>query len=131
VRSCSEPPPKSPILGDFELNDGSKSPRMGDLGGERKALCYFSNVLLDHGMKNRLRYPLAYVRGGDRGEPDSRKFLPFIQNPEHYFAGNKDLTTFFTCHSTRLIRARIAFTPIATSRCPIKNFCSKLEALLH
>jgi hypothetical protein len=45
-RSCPEQPPKSPILGDFELFLNSKSSRMGDLGGECKALRYFSNILL-------------------------------------------------------------------------------------
>jgi hypothetical protein len=37
-----------PILGDFESRNGLKSPRMGNLGGKRKALCYFSNILLGY-----------------------------------------------------------------------------------
>gem|GEM_PF-4160346 len=44
-RTSSEPPPKSPILGDFASRNRLKSPRMGDLGGKRKALGYFSNIL--------------------------------------------------------------------------------------
>jgi hypothetical protein len=55
-RSFPEQPPKSPILGDFEIRNGSKSPRMGDLGGERKALRYFSTIVLQ------LLKPLSQTR---------------------------------------------------------------------
>jgi hypothetical protein len=37
-RLLSDPPPKSPILGDFEEGLVRKSPRMGDLGGKCKNL---------------------------------------------------------------------------------------------
>jgi hypothetical protein len=37
-KSLSDPPPKSPILGDFEGRLGSEVPQNGGLGGERKNL---------------------------------------------------------------------------------------------
>jgi hypothetical protein len=45
-RLRSGQPPKSPILGDFELRNGLKFPSMGDLGGDRKVLQYFSEIRL-------------------------------------------------------------------------------------
>jgi hypothetical protein len=37
-KSLPEPPPKSPILGDFEGESGSEVPQIGGLGGECKNL---------------------------------------------------------------------------------------------